>query len=165
MDTHQSTHYRPTHDANDLIYHRQASQAIHFAAYYGLESFFEENIASLHQMSLLDCSPLFYACLGGYMTLVKRVLDDFGASPGIGYATKFGATVLHAACGSGQVIVVRLVLNLFDQQGTFSTVQRHSDDLSAEVNAKMWNGQTALHLASEHGYEEVVSALLGHIER
>jgi hypothetical protein len=95
-------------------------------------------------MSLLGCSPLFYACLAGHTKLAKEALDNFRASLLIGSTTKFGATVVDAAPRREQLSTIELVLKAFSQQGVFATVQRYSRDMSIHVNTRMWNGQAAL---------------------
>lgn len=58
-----------------------------------------------------------------------------------------GRTVLHEACGSGHYPIVRMLILEFGVDVNIPTIIGHS---------------TALHIASERGFRQIVSILLGH---
>ena len=92
-------------------------------------------------------TPIHVAALCGKMEVVLTLINDFRCDPnGKGH---YGRSLLHSACGGGNVSLVEALINL-----------KHQTDLDAlDIQ-----GNTPLHVAALCGREEMVLALINKFE-
>ncbi|CAJ1935621.1 unnamed protein product [Sphenostylis stenocarpa] len=84
------------------------------------------------------------AARGGNWEILKQLLGSVSVSHILSYRDAQGSTVLHTAAATGQVEVVRNLIESYDI-----------------INSTNAQGNTALHVASYRGYLPVVEILIG----
>jgi len=133
------------------------------------------------QHTLSDgATPLILACIQGHMDLVRFLVEECHVNVCTG--TKIGETPLFLAGQEGHYDIVRYLL----EEGGADVNQVRNDGIAplnnaawaghtrivelllnhgALVDARDFNGQTALHVASEKGYSHIAEVLLnGHAD-
>ncbi len=99
--------------------------------------------AEINSQTVDGSTPLLYASRGGYLSVVSLLLDHYADARMSGN----GDTPLHgaASCGDTNLKIVQMLA-------------KHK----VEVNARGYQGNTPLHVASYGGYVDIVRLLLSH---
>ncbi len=118
--------------------------ALHLACQYGqvnLVNYLISQGANVHATDCMGQTPLWFASFNGHVEVIK-LLIEYGAN--VDYARVDGQTLLHAAT-----------------QGTrIETVLYLVENLHVDINAKDFNGNTALHIASRTLYTKIAVYLI-----
>lgn len=133
-------------DRGDLI---SCWTALHYAAAKGhaeavrvLLYYSPIPVVDVNCVNNVDQTPLHLAASGGYIEVLRLLLDE--ARIDVNCVDWTDATALHTAVSGGQVEALRVLLN----------------DARVKVDLVDCRGQTALHHAADHGRVEVVRLLL-----
>lgn len=133
--------------------------AVHLAAEMGrLEMLRQmgEKLGNLDFVNHRGETPLMYAAHGGHLASVIALVEDRGAGPmaDAGMVDGDGKTVLMHACASGHLDLVNLILQ--NREG------RHPDLKfpPLDVNQADKGGETALHVAAQEGYWQLLPSLV-----
>ena len=120
-------------------------------------------------------TPLYIACMKGYVEVVKLLLSKEGIY--INKPTKIGETPLYIACMKGYVEVVKLLLDRDDIDvnlsptigetplfiastvGHTAVVKLLLDRDDIDVNTSMQNGMTPLKIATKNKHTEIAKLL------
>lgn len=99
------------------------------------------------------CSPLQLAVIGARNDIVKLLLSQ-GAD--ITLRSDFGNSVLHSACASNNLEIVKTILKY---------LKLNFRNPSNFINYKNLDGVTAMHIACAKGYKKIVVELLDAIPK
>ena len=134
---------------------RKGTGFLHAACYGGNVSdviFLLRNQANINATDREGRTPLLVACLRGHVEIVDVLL---GKKPQVDIRTQgSGRTALHACVDSGNVNLVRKLMN------SFCLGPGTGDEKAAFVSAGDNAGWSALHIAAEKGVVEIVETLL-----
>lgn len=126
--------------ARDCFY----STPLHNAAYAGSLDIVEYLIAHGALIEAVDCfnsTPLYFACQAGNLDVICYLIQH-GAD--INYADNFGRTPIQAAFECGELSVIKHFIK----------------NLHVNIEIKMLDGRSPLHLAALHGYTDVALYLI-----
>ncbi|XP_055388996.1 26S proteasome non-ATPase regulatory subunit 10-like [Condylostylus longicornis] len=117
---------------------------LHLAAFYGWETIVDKLLEidgiRLDGQTKASCTPLYFACCRGHLSIVERLLSG-GANPNS--RTNTSSTPLIAATVNGAIRLVQTLL------------------LSgADANLQNSDGMTAMHLAAEANNKEIIEILI-----
>jgi hypothetical protein len=110
------------------------------------------------QTATCSGTALHQAARQGHLGIVKFLVER-GAQ--LSAVNEQGQTPLHLAAQNGQLVIVEWIIsnsNFEDLMGQNGSVNAGMNDTG--VNLKDYFGYTALHLAAEGGFEDVVKALV-----
>ena len=129
---------------------------------------------SLYRKDHNHCIPLHDACLGGHITVIDHMLSVIGKENGRA-KDSLGETVLHKACQSGNLAVVRYLVNQFMYNVTFHKLNLLEDDtdiyktnrLKNYINlqgvefliSQNYDGDTAFDVACQLGHTNIIRYL------
>jgi ankyrin repeat protein len=130
--------------------------------------------SDVHSTDIEGCTPIHSAAYGGFLPLVRKLVEDYGANPSA--RSKDGSTPMHAAVVNNSTEVLKYLskitdVNVLDNDGRrpvrlaaadgyFVALRCLFEDCGADRFVADDQGWTLLHVAAAKGHLEVTKYLV-----